>query len=232
MMKTDKISIYTDGACSGNPGPGGWAAIIKNKDKEIEISGAEIKTTNNRMELTAVIEALGKLKPSAKTIPVEVYTDSRYVSDAFNKFWISSWKKKNWLKNDKKEVPNKDLWIELDSLTNEYNVKYFWLEGHAGHEFNERCDQMAREAIKELDNPATLKREIKAETDSEKFENNELSHSLILDKCSVQINIGQNKKDNFAEILFSGSEYNFSLMLSKNEFKLFSDFIRKIKVEV
>lgn len=135
-----KIEIYTDGACSGNPGKGGWGAVLVYKDKEKEISGGEAQTTNNRMELTAVIEALSTLKEPCE---VTLTTDSKYVCDAINKGWVFSWKNNNWKKADKKPALNVDLWEKLLSLLEEHKVEFVWVKGHNGHKYNERCDALA-----------------------------------------------------------------------------------------
>lgn len=135
-----KVEIYTDGACSGNPGPGGWAAILIYNTAEKELSGGEEETTNNRMELTAVIEALGALKEPCN---VTLTTDSKYVCDAINKGWVYSWKKNGWRKADKKPALNVDLWEKLLSELERHNVEFIWVKGHNGHFYNERCDKMA-----------------------------------------------------------------------------------------
>ena len=144
----DKVTIYTDGACSGNPGPGGWGAILMFKDVKKEIYGGEKNTTNNVMELTAVIESLKLLKYPCE---VELYSDSAYVVNAFLQKWIENWKKNNWKNSNKEDVKNKELWQELLSLTNIHNVKFIKVKGHSDNEFNNRCDELARNAIKELD---------------------------------------------------------------------------------
>lgn len=145
----EKVLIYTDGACSGNPGPGGWGAILMYNDHKKELSGGQIDTTNNIMEMTAVIEALKKLKyPCDKE--VEVYSDSAYVVNAFNNKWIESWKKKNWINSSKEPVKNKELWIELENLVEKFNVKFIKVKGHSDNEFNNRCDELARNAINKL----------------------------------------------------------------------------------
>lgn len=135
-----KIEIYTDGACSGNPGKGGWGAVLVYGNNEKELSGGNPDTTNNRMELTAVIEALKALK-----IPCEVTltTDSKYVCDAINKGWVYSWQKNGWRKADKKPALNADLWQELLPLLEKHSIKFIWVKGHNGHPYNERCDKLA-----------------------------------------------------------------------------------------
>ncbi|MBQ8228961.1 MAG: ribonuclease HI [Clostridia bacterium] len=134
------IDIFTDGACSGNPGPGGWGAILKYNGIEKELSGSEKETTNNRMELTAVIEALKALK---EPCDVTVYTDSKYVCDAIVKRWVYSWQANGWRKADKKPALNVDLWEQLLALLKKHMAEFVWLKGHAGHPENERCDKMA-----------------------------------------------------------------------------------------
>lgn len=135
-----KINIYTDGACSGNPGKGGWGAILVYKNNEKEISGGSNDTTNNRMELTAVIEALKLLKEPCE---VTLTTDSKYVCDAVTKGWVYSWKSNGWKKSDKKPALNIDLWEKLLTLLEIHNVTFNWVKGHNGHPYNERCDKLA-----------------------------------------------------------------------------------------
>ncbi len=134
------IDIYTDGACSGNPGPGGWGSILRYNGVEKELSGSQKETTNNRMELTAVIEALKALKEPCEAT---IYTDSKYVCDAITKKWVYSWQKNGWRKADKKPALNVDLWEELLALLDKHKCEFVWLKGHAGHPENERCDKMA-----------------------------------------------------------------------------------------
>lgn len=134
-----KVCIYTDGACSGNPGPGGWAAILRYNGHEKELSGGECETTNNRMELMAVISALTALKESCE---VELWTDSQYIEKAINEGWLAGWKRRGW-KRKGGELKNIELWQELDSLLARHKVNFNWLKGHDGHEFNERCDALA-----------------------------------------------------------------------------------------
>ena len=143
----EKVIIYTDGACSGNPGPGGWGAILMYKDNKKEISGGRKDTTNNVMELTAVIEGLKMLKFPCD---VEVYSDSAYVVNAFNQKWINSWIKNNWKTSGKEPVKNKEIWQKLYELTKIHKVKFNKVKGHSDNEFNNRCDEMARNAIKNL----------------------------------------------------------------------------------
>lgn len=137
-MKT--VEIYTDGACSGNPGPGGWGAILRYKDAEKELSGGAPETTNNRMELTAVIEALRLLK---EPCVVELYSDSKYVIDALEKGWAWGWKRRGWVKADKKPALNPDLWDTLLGLTRQHEMHYHWVKGHEANEKNNRCDEQA-----------------------------------------------------------------------------------------
>ena len=137
-MKT--VTIYTDGACSGNPGPGGWGAILEWQGHEKELSGGEAQTTNNRMELTAVLTALRLLK---EPCIVELYSDSKYVVDAIDKGWLYGWQKKDWIKADKKPVLNVDLWRQLLPELKRHDVRLHWVKGHAENEKNNRCDQLA-----------------------------------------------------------------------------------------
>lgn len=135
-----QIEIYTDGACSGNPGPGGWGAVLVYNGKEKKLSGSEKETTNNRMELTAVIMALNALNQPCE---VKLTTDSKYVCDAINKSWVYSWEKNGWRKSDKKPALNVDLWKELLSLLEKHEVEFIWVKGHNGHKYNEICDALA-----------------------------------------------------------------------------------------
>jgi len=141
-----KVVIYTDGACSGNPGPGGWGAILTFGDHEKEISGREAHTTNNRMELMAAISALETLKRPCK---IELHTDSQYLQQGIST-WIKSWKKNGWRTADKKPVKNTDLWQRLDAALARHEVDWRWVRGHHGHEMNERADVLARSAISGL----------------------------------------------------------------------------------
>ncbi len=139
------VEIFTDGACSGNPGAGGWGAILRYGTVEKELSGGENETTNNRMELTAVIEALSALK---KTCNIVLYTDSRYVMDGVNQ-WLPNWKQNGWkTANKKTPVKNIDLWQNLDSLLEKHKIKWIWVKGHNGHPENERVDKLARDQAK------------------------------------------------------------------------------------
>ena len=142
-MSEDKVIIHTDGACSGNPGPGGWGAILRSGGHERELSGGEKATTNNRMEMMAVIEALRALKQSSV---VKLHTDSRYVMDGATK-WIKGWKRNGWKTADKKPVKNDDLWKALELEIERHEVAWFWVRGHSGHPENERVDELARMAI-------------------------------------------------------------------------------------
>lgn len=134
-----KVCIYTDGACSGNPGPGGWAAILSCMGREKELSGGERETTNNRMELRAVIEALSALKEPCE---VELWTDSQYIARAINEGWLAGWKRRGWRRKEG-ELKNSELWQRLDALLGEHRVTVNWLRGHDGQEQNERCDALA-----------------------------------------------------------------------------------------
>ena len=144
-MKT--VTLYTDGACSGNPGPGGWGCILEYMGHEKELSGGEANTTNNRMELTAVIRGLQALK---EPCIVELYSDSKYVIDALEKGWAQGWKKRNWVKSDKKPALNADLWEILLELTDLHQMHYHWVKGHAENPKNNRCDEMAVSEWKKL----------------------------------------------------------------------------------
>ena len=134
-----KVCIYTDGACSGNPGPGGWAAILRYNGHEKELSGGEAVTTNNRMELTAVISALEALREPCE---VELWTDSQYIARAINEGWLAGWKRRVW-KRKEGELKNPELWQRLDALLNTHSVSFNWVKGHDGQEQNERCDALA-----------------------------------------------------------------------------------------
>ena len=136
------VFLFTDGACSGNPGPGGWGAVLRYGSKELELSGGMEGTTNNRMELTAVIEGLCKLK---EPCIVKLCTDSKYVADGISKGWAKSWKANGWRKADKKPALNADLWEKILTLTEIHTVEITWIKGHAGHAENERCDRLAVE---------------------------------------------------------------------------------------
>ncbi len=134
------VEIYTDGACRNNPGRGGWGAILVYGGREKQLSGGEMETTNNRMELSAVIAALSALREPCK---VTLTTDSQYVVNAIEKGWLESWRKNNWKKSDKTKVLNVDLWERLVGLLEEHEVEFVWVKGHNGHPYNERCDELA-----------------------------------------------------------------------------------------
>lgn len=145
---TKKVEIYTDGACSGNPGPGGWAAILVHGKAEKELSGYAPDTTNNRMELMGAIAGLEALKGHCS---VDVYTDSTYVQKGITE-WVKSWKARGWRTADKKPVKNEDLWKRLDEVAARHTVRWHWVRGHDGHEYNERADQLAVAAVKNARN--------------------------------------------------------------------------------
>ena len=136
---TDKVIVFTDGACSGNPGPGGWGVVMRYNGTEKELKGGTTNTTNNRMELTAAIEALNSLK---RPCDVDLYTDSSYLRDGISKY-ILTWKKNGWVTSNKKEVKNKDLWTKLDQAVSIHNIQWHWVKGHAGDEGNEKADKLA-----------------------------------------------------------------------------------------
>jgi ribonuclease HI len=146
LSERPHVVVHTDGACSGNPGPGGWGAILHSGPHEKVLKGAEPHTTNNRMELMAAIAALEALK---KPSTVEIHTDSKYLQDGISK-WIRGWKRNGWRTADKKPVKNMDLWQRLDGAIARHDVRWHWVRGHTGHELNERADQLAREAIAEM----------------------------------------------------------------------------------
>jgi len=139
-----KIIIYTDGACSGNPGPGGYGAVLIYGSHRKEFSGYAAETTNNRMEITAVIAGLEALKEPCE---VQLYSDSKYVVDAIEKGWVKRWKQNNWMRNKKEPALNTDLWEKMLVLLSKHKVSFNWIKGHAGHPENERCDELARGAI-------------------------------------------------------------------------------------
>jgi len=142
---TPQVIVHTDGACSGNPGPGGWGAILQSGGKTRELKGGELATTNNRMELMAAIQALEALTRDCR---VELHTDSQYVMKGISE-WIHNWKRRGWMTADKKAVKNDDLWKRLDAARLRHQVDWRWVKGHAGHELNERADQLAREGMLE-----------------------------------------------------------------------------------
>lgn len=144
------VTIYTDGACLGNPGPGGWGAVLLYGDHRREISGGYRRTTNNRMELLAVIEALSHLKTPTSA---EVFTDSKYLHDAVNKGWLGKWQRNGWQTSEKKPVKNQDLWLRLDALLKTHGVRFCWVRGHAGDPENECCDRLASTAALGADLP-------------------------------------------------------------------------------
>lgn len=146
VSMSDTVTIYTDGACKGNPGPGGWGAWLSCNGKEKELFGGEADTTNNRMELTAVIRALEALKRSCT---VDLHTDSKYVQQGITA-WIHGWKKNGWRTSDKKPVKNDDLWKALDELAQQHQIKWHWVKGHAGHAGNERADQLANRGVESV----------------------------------------------------------------------------------
>ena len=147
-MAKREITIYTDGACSGNPGIGGWAAVLMYKQHKKEITGAEAETTNNRMELTAIIEGLKAIKDDSAI--VNVYSDSAYSVNSINEGWVYNWAIKGWRTSGKDDVKNVDLWKELLTMMKKHEVKFIKVKGHADNEYNNRCDELARGAIKEL----------------------------------------------------------------------------------
>jgi ribonuclease HI len=140
-----EVDIYTDGACSGNPGPGGWGALLRCGGREKELCGGEAPTTNNRMELTAVIRALEALKGSSV---VRVHTDSQYVQKGISQ-WIHNWKRRGWQTADRQPVKNMDLWQQLDAVAAKHAIEWYWVKGHAGHAHNERADELARRGMRQ-----------------------------------------------------------------------------------
>ena len=152
-MSETRVDIFTDGACSGNPGPGGWGAILRYDGTEKELSGGEALTTNNRMELLAAIEALGFLK---RPMPVALHSDSQYLRDGITK-WIHGWKRNGWKTADRKPVKNAELWQRLDEARQVHDVTFQWVKGHAGHPENERADELARLAMAPFKKKATVR---------------------------------------------------------------------------
>ncbi len=146
MMTEDVVEIFTDGACKGNPGVGGWGALLQIKGKDLELCGGEIHTTNNRMELTGAIRALEALK---RPCHVKLHTDSKYVQQGISE-WIHNWKQRGWKTAAKKPVMNEDLWRTLDDLASKHQVQWVWVKGHAGHDGNERADVLANRGVEEL----------------------------------------------------------------------------------
>jgi ribonuclease HI len=147
MTDQDAVDIYTDGACSGNPGPGGWGVVMRWKGVEKELSGSEQHTTNNRMELMAVIVGMESLKRGVER--VNIHTDSKYVMDGVTK-WLAGWKRNGWKTSAKKAVKNQEIWERLDNALKGHSVEWFWVKGHSGHPENERCDELARLAIDQM----------------------------------------------------------------------------------
>lgn len=145
-MSDELVEIFTDGACSGNPGPGGWGAVLRMGRHEKELFGGEAQTTNNRMELTAVIRALEALK---RPVRARVHTDSIYVQKGISE-WIHSWKRREWKTADRQPVKNADLWRELDDLARQHQIEWHWVKGHAGHPENERADRLARQGVESV----------------------------------------------------------------------------------
>ena len=142
-MTGDVVEVYTDGACKGNPGVGGWGALLQHDGKTRELYGGESRTTNNRMEMTAVIRALEALRPGSR---VRLHTDSQYVQQGISE-WIHAWKKRGWRTADRKPVKNEDLWRRLDELASEHEVEWLWVRGHTGHPGNERADELANRGV-------------------------------------------------------------------------------------
>jgi len=149
---TDRVKIFTDGACSGNPGPGGWGAVLLYGERSKNLNGGEKETTNNRMELRGAIEALNYLK---RPCEVDLYTDSKYVKDGLTS-WIFNWKKNGWKTAAKKPVKNVELWQELDKAVQRHTINWHWVKGHAGNEYNEIADQLAREGMEPFKNTGTI----------------------------------------------------------------------------
>ncbi len=143
MSKDEKVVIYTDGACKGNPGPGGWGALLRYKNRQKELFGGEKQTTNNRMELMAAIEALSTL---TRPCDVDLYTDSQYVKNGIQQ-WMDNWKKKGWKTSAKKPVKNQDLWKKLDEQVQKHSINWHWVKGHAGDEGNEKADELANKGV-------------------------------------------------------------------------------------
>lgn len=145
FTQSTPVTLYTDGACSGNPGPGGWGCILIYADYKRKLSGYENFTTNNRMELLAVIKALECL---TRSVQVKIITDSQYVKNAFTQGWLQNWQRKNWKTSSNEDVKNRDLWEQLILLANKHKLEWQWVKGHSGDFYNEQCDTLAREAIK------------------------------------------------------------------------------------
>ena len=168
MNEKKTVILYTDGACSGNPGFGGYAGVLMYGEHKREYNGSEKQTTNNRMEVIAVIEGLKRLKYPCK---VEVYSDSAYTVNAFNNGWIYAWRNKGWKKADGKAVSNVELWEELYALTKIHEVVFYKVKGHADNEWNNRCDELAREAITDLRNSLTPEELLELESQNKRVEN-------------------------------------------------------------
>ncbi|MCE5304897.1 MAG: ribonuclease HI [Chloroherpetonaceae bacterium] len=214
MNFKDAIIVYTDGACSGNPGPGGYAWIIQNNGKEYEFVDIAENTTNNRMELSAVSSSLNFIITKAQELrfkgkpDVEINTDSKYIIDAIEKGWLNSWAKNNWIKKDKEPVKNPDLWVDIYNSLQKVNAKFDWVEGHKGNERNERCDTLARLASLGKIEPHLYENDIKNESSIEdgiqvsqsnlfKFVyNKDKSVEIFQNSNSIVIN-----KDNFADFI-------------------------------
>lgn len=151
MKIQNRVEIYCDGSCIGNPGPGGWAYIVRSSEGNIESSGGEPVATNNKMELMGAIKAIESINEISK---IDVFTDSRYVIDGITK-WIFNWKRKRWVTSEKKAVSNRELWERLDAAVSKHHVTWHWVKGHSGHAENERVDQMASEQARKFEQPAT-----------------------------------------------------------------------------
>lgn len=151
-VEPEQVEIFTDGACSGNPGPGGWGVVLRQGELETELSGFEARTTNNRMELTAVVEALRKLDEASCKIVIT--TDSLYLRDGITS-WIKNWKRNGWRTSSREPVKNRDLWEAIDSAARQHQIEWRWVRGHQGHPENERCDELARDAIRRASSPRT-----------------------------------------------------------------------------
>lgn len=153
-VEAEQVEIFTDGACSGNPGPGGWGVVLRQGEVETELSGFEARTTNNRMELTAVVEALRKLDDS--TCKIVITTDSLYLKDGITT-WIKNWKRNGWKTSGREPVKNRDLWEAIDSAARQHQIEWRWVRGHRGHPENERCDELARDAIRRASSARTAR---------------------------------------------------------------------------
>lgn len=199
----EEIKIYTDGSSLGNPGPGGYAAILVYRNQRKELSGGFKHTTNNRMELTAVIEALKTVKPDARQ-KIIVYTDSRLICDAFHKKWLDNWLNNGWKKSDKKPVLNKDLWEQLLELTKGRQIKFEWLKGHSGHPENERCDELSKIEASKYDLPNDTGYKLDTETITQIRYNSEpeilnISDKFVIRKDSTEIVLDKDEVFNIYE---------------------------------